>query len=58
MSALTVPENVVPPDCVIVKVPNAAPPPIALETAIVADPEFRVKLRVEPSLFNVLWNAN
>ncbi len=55
--ALTVPENVVPPDWVIVKVPKAAFPPIALVIPIVPDPALKVKLRVVPSLSTVLWNA-
>ena len=57
IAALMFPEKVTPPDWVIVKVPNAALPPIAFVIPIVPDPALKVKLRVEPSLSTVLENV-
>ena len=57
VAELTELEKVTPPDCVIVKVPNAALPPIAFVIPIVPDPALKVKLRVEPSLSTVLENV-
>ena len=57
VAELTEPEKVTPPDCVIVKVPKAAFPPIALVIPIVPDPALNVKLRVELSLSTVLENV-
>ena len=50
VAAVTRPPKVVPPDWVIVKVPNASPPPIAPDTAIVPLPGFSVKFLVLLSL--------
>ena len=49
VAAVTRPPKVVPPDWVIVKVPNASPP-IAPDTAIVPLPGFKVKFLVLLSL--------
>ena len=50
VAAVTRPPKVVPPDWVMVKVPNAWLPPIAPDTAIVPLPGFKVRFLVLLSL--------